>query len=88
MEKMNPLQRIKVYSKVAIPLILGSMVKSQQLEVVLQSKAFSGSPVRTYLHESEMGTLDYLLMGFFILLLVAAVVLYIFFGIGRFVVPG
>lgn len=84
MEKMNPIQRVKVYAKVAVPLILGAMVKSQQLEVVLQSKAFSGSPVRTYLHESEMGVVDYLLMAFFVLFLVAATVLYIVFGIGAF----
>lgn len=84
MEKMNPIQRVKVYAKVAVPLILGAMVKSQQLEVVLQAKAFSGSPVRTYLHESEMGVIDYLLMAFFVLLLIVAIVLYAVYRIGAF----
>jgi energy-coupling factor transport system permease protein len=84
MEKMNPIQRVKVYAKVAVPLILGAMVKSQQLEVVLQAKAFSGSPVRTYLHESEMGFLDYLLMAFFVLILIVAIVLYVVYRIGAF----
>lgn len=84
MEKMNPIQRVRVYAKVAVPLILGAMVKSQQLEVVLQSKAFSGSPVRTYLHESEMRTVDYLLMLFFVLFFIAATVLYFVFRIGAF----
>jgi len=87
MENMNPIQRVKVYAKVAIPLILGAMVKSQQLEVVLQSKAFSGSPVRTYLHESKMGTMDYLLTAFFILLLIVAIILYAVYRIGAFAGP-
>ncbi|MCC6146673.1 MAG: energy-coupling factor transporter transmembrane protein EcfT [Anaerolineaceae bacterium] len=84
MERMNPAQRVKVYAKVAVPLILGAMVKSQQLEVVLQSKAFSGSPVRTYLHESKMGIEDYLLIAFFVLLLIVATILYFAYGIGKF----
>jgi energy-coupling factor transport system permease protein len=87
MEKMGPVKRIKVYSKVAIPLILGAMVKSQQLEVVLQSKAFSGDSNRTYLHESILHWQDYLLMAFFIIFFIASIVLYIVFGLGRFSSP-
>ena len=85
MEKMGPLQRIKVYAKVAVPLILGAMVKSQQLEVVLQSKAFSGNPDRTYLHESVLKGKDYALIIFFLVFLVAAFVLYFTTGFGKFV---
>jgi energy-coupling factor transport system permease protein len=70
MEKMNPIQRVRVYAKVAVPLILGAMVKSQQLEVVLQSKAFSGDPERTYLHESVLRKADYALIIFFTLFLI------------------
>lgn len=83
-EKMGPIKRVQVYSKVAVPLILGAMVKSQMLEVVLQSKAFTGSPDRTYLHESELGPLDYLMIAFFVLLLIAAAVAYFTVGFGRF----
>ncbi len=83
-EKMGPIKRVRVYAKVAVPLILGAMVKSQMLEVVLQSKAFSGSPDRTYLHESHLGTGDYVLFAFFALFFVAAVVAYFAWGIGRF----
>ncbi len=83
-EKMGPLKRVQVYSKVAVPLILGAMVKSQMLEVVLQSKAFTGSPDRTYLHESVLGPLDYLMIAFFVLLLIAAVVAYLTVGFGKF----
>lgn len=87
MEKMGPLQRIKVYAKVAVPLILGAMVKSQQLEVVLQSKAFSGKPDRTYLHESILHFGDYALMVVFSIFLVAAIVVYFVFGFGKFISP-
>jgi len=87
MEKMGPLQRIKVYAKVAVPLILGAMVKSQQLEVVLQSKAFSGKPDRTYLHESVLKGRDYAIMIFFLIFLVAAFVLYFTTGFGKFSSP-
>ena len=84
MEKMGPIQRVRVYAKVAVPLILGAMVKSQMLEVVLQSKAFTGSPDRTYLHESVLGPADYAMMAFFALLFVAAVVAYFWLGICKF----
>ena len=72
LEKMNIIQRVKVYAKVGVPLILGAMVKSQQLEIVLQSKAFSGDPDRTYLHESTLSSLDYAVLIFFSLLLLGA----------------
>lgn len=84
MEKMGAIKRVRVYAKVAVPLILNSLVKSQQLEVVLQSKAFSGSPDRTYLHESILKPPDYALMVFFGLFFLVAVFLMIFYGIGTF----
>jgi energy-coupling factor transport system permease protein len=84
MEKMGPLKRVRVYAKVAIPLILGAMVKSQQLEVVLQSKAFTGSAERTYLHESILTPLDWAVMILFATLFVLAAVLYFTIGFGRF----
>ena len=83
-EKMGPVKRIRIYARVAVPLILGAMVKSQQLEVVLQSKAFTGSPERTYLHESTLGAVDYLVVVLFALVFLLAIVLYIWWGVGRF----
>jgi energy-coupling factor transport system permease protein len=83
-EKMSWLRRGRVYATVAVPLILNAMSKSQQLEVVLQSKAFSGSSNRTYLHESELSAVDYAIMTFFILLFVVAMFLYFRFGVGKF----
>ncbi len=83
-EKLGPLKRVRVYAKVAVPLILGAMVKSQMLEVVLQSKAFSGRPDRTYLHASQLGCGDYVIFALFTLFFVAAAVAYCVWGIGRF----
>ncbi|MEA5478658.1 energy-coupling factor transporter transmembrane component T [Pseudanabaena galeata UHCC 0370] len=83
-EKMGWLKKAQVYAKVAVPLILNSLSKSQKLEIVLQSKAFSGSSNRTYLHQSALTTPDYLLITSSILLFVTAIALYFGFGIGKF----
>lgn len=83
-ETMGPIKRVRVYAKIAVPLILGAMVKSQMLDIVLQSKAFSGSADRTYLHASKLGTADYLLFAFFGFFLIAALIGYVVFDIGKF----
>jgi energy-coupling factor transport system permease protein len=87
MEKMNIIKRVRVYAKIAIPLILGAMVKSQQLEVVLQSKAFSGSSNRTYIHESNLGWQEYVIFALFALFFLASLVAYFGYGIGKFSIP-
>jgi len=83
-EKMGPLQRARVYARIAVPLILGAMAKSQQLEVVLQSKAFTGSPDRTYLHESVLRRADYAVIAISVLVLFLAAILYFTAGVGKF----
>jgi energy-coupling factor transport system permease protein len=87
MEKMNIVQRVSVYAKVCVPLILGAMVQSQQLEIVLQSKAFSGDPDRTYLHESNLTPLDYGILIFFTLFLIGAIVSWAVWRFGAFSGP-
>jgi len=84
LERMGVIRRVSVYAKVAVPLILGAMVKSQQLEVVLQSKAFSGKPERTYLTESQLGHAEYLVLFGSAFFVVAALSLYLGLGVGRF----
>ncbi|KYC42716.1 cobalt transporter [Scytonema hofmannii PCC 7110] len=83
-EKMGWLQRTRVYATVAVPLILNAMTKSQTLEVVLQSKAFSGSSQRTYLHESILKTTDYFIIGSCVGLFVLALIVYFGLGVGQF----
>lgn len=83
-EKMGGLKKAQVYAKVAVPLILNSLSKSQKLEIVLQSKAFSGSSNRTYLHESALTIPDYVLMISSVALFILAIALYFSCGIGKF----
>ena len=84
MEKMGPVKRVRVYGKVAVPLILGALVKSQQLEVVLQSKGFTGNSDRTYLHESILRRADWAVITLFTGLFALAAVLYFWLGVGKF----
>lgn len=84
LEKMGLIRKGKVYATIAVPLILNALAKSQKLEVVLQSKAFSGSSQRTYLHQSILKTRDYLTIAFFIILLIVTTVLYFGWGVGKF----
>ncbi len=83
-EHMRTLRRWRVYARVAVPLILGSLVKSQQLEIVLQAKAFSGSSQRTYLHETHLRRDDKVLLCLAALMGLAALVAYYGWGIGSF----
>jgi len=83
-EKMNLLQKAKVYATIAVPLILNSMVKSQKLEIILQAKAFSGNSNRTFLSESVLNQIDYIIIGSFVALFVLAMILYFGFGVGKF----
>ncbi len=83
-ETMGALKRLRVYAKIAVPLILGALVKSQTLDIVLQSKAFTGSPERTYLHETHLSAADYAVIASSILFIVTAAIAYFGWGIGRF----
>lgn len=83
-EHMGWLKRGRVYATVAVPLILNAMAKSQKLEIVLQSKAFSGSAKRTYLHESTLGIIDYIAIACLLVLFILAIFLYVRFGVGKF----
>ena len=53
-EELGAVARVRTYAKVAVPVSLGALFKAQQVEVVLQSRGFSGRRGRTYLHESKL----------------------------------
>lgn len=84
LEEMRWWRRARVYAKIAVPLILGAMVKSQTLEVVLQSKAFAGSVDRTYLHAVRLRAVDYGVIVLSGMLLILALVAYALWGVGKF----
>ncbi|MCF3648567.1 energy-coupling factor transporter transmembrane component T family protein [Synoicihabitans lomoniglobus] len=58
-EELSAPRRVRIYAKVAVPVILSALHKAQQTEVVLQAKGFSGSADRTYLHTAELGAKDW-----------------------------
>jgi energy-coupling factor transport system permease protein len=82
--KMKLARRVKVSAAMVVPLILGTMMKSTQLEIALQAKAFSGSNDRTYLHEIKMTHTDWLVGGLVVGGTILAVLLRIFYGFGGF----
>jgi energy-coupling factor transport system permease protein len=84
LEKINPVRRAFLYAKLAVPFILNSLMKSQQLDLVLQAKAFSGSSERTYLYESELNRTDWCVILCSVIFLMFSVVLNIRWGIGKF----
>jgi len=85
-ERMGPLRRVRVYARVAVPLMLGAMLKSQQVEIALQSRAFGAMSERTYMHETKLVASDYVVMVGSAGFLVLAVLGYVVWGIGRFAV--
>jgi len=86
LETMGALERVRTYAKIAVPVILGSMFKAQQIEVVLQSKGFSGKADRTYLHASELRGVDWGVIALAAAGMGAAIVLSAAVGLGKF--PG
>lgn len=84
MEEMGLVRRARVYARLAIPLILGAMKRSQLLDVALQSRAFSGSSDRTYLHDSALDRADVWVIIVSLLFLAIAAIAYFAFGIGGF----
>ncbi|MCD4673066.1 MAG: energy-coupling factor transporter transmembrane protein EcfT [Anaerolineaceae bacterium] len=84
LESMGLMKRVRVYARVVVPLILSALVRSQQLEVVLQSKAFNGDADRTYFHEVQMEIVDYFLISILFLFSIAAIYLRVQFGWGKF----
>jgi energy-coupling factor transport system permease protein len=63
------------------------MTKSQQVDIVLAAKAFSGSVDRTYLHESTLGTADYVVVALSLVSVATALVLRATAGVGGFQIP-
>ncbi|MEM7790270.1 MAG: energy-coupling factor transporter transmembrane component T [Verrucomicrobiota bacterium] len=83
-EKMGLIRRISVYSKIAIPLNLNALFRAQQVEVVLQAKAFSAKPQRTYLYDASLGAVDYCVIVASIVLFVTVFILYLTTSFGSF----
>ena len=84
LNKVSFKKKAIIYLNLAVSLILNSMAKTNQIEIVLQSKSFSGSSNRTYLHESSFNNFDYLTISFLITFLMFVIFVYFWYGIGEF----
>ncbi len=84
LESMGLVKRVRVYARVVVPLILGALVRSQQLEVVLQSRAFNGDPDRTYFHEVKMTWVDHIVIALVFAGSIAAMYVRVWYGWGKF----
>jgi energy-coupling factor transport system permease protein len=84
LERLNLWARGRAYARIAVPLILGALIKSQQLEVVLQSKAFSGSAERTYLVPLQLHARDWVVMSVAAVSVIVALFLRFAYGVGAF----
>jgi len=87
LEKLGLWARGRAYARIAAPLVLAALIKSQQLEVVLQSKAFSGSAERTYLVPLELQTHDRMVIGTSAVVVLLALALRFAYGVGAFYGP-
>ena len=84
LNKVSFKKKAIIYLNLSVSLILNSMAKTNQIEIVLQSKSFSGSSNRTYLHESSFNNFDYLTISFLITFLMSVIFVYFWYGIGEF----
>lgn len=84
-EKMGFIKRIPVFASLAVPLILGALLKAQTLEIALQSKAFSGSAQRTFTNDFRMRRIDYLALASGIVLFFGAILTRVLLNWGAFV---
>ncbi len=82
--QMNFVRRLRVSAAMIVPLVLGTMTKSTQLEIALQAKAFSGSSDRTYLHEISMQLLDRIAAAALVIAPLVAIVARVLWNAGGF----
>lgn len=71
-EGWNPVKKIKAYAPVAVPLVLISLNKAENLAMAMETRGYSGGR-RTYLREPKMQGTDYCLTAVLLLLLAFSV---------------
>lgn len=71
-EGWNPIKKIKAYAPVAVPLVLISLNKAENLAMAMETRGYGGGR-RTYLKEPKMQGADYCLTAVLILLLACSV---------------
>jgi energy-coupling factor transport system permease protein len=74
-ENKNLLTKLRAMAGLLVPLILGTFRDSQTLDVAMSSRAFGAPVKRTFLLESRLGAVDYIILLSTLLLLVAGIYL-------------
>ncbi len=73
-------KRLRVYSYIFMPVVAGVMLKSQDLSMVMEMRAFRAFPKRSSIRTLILCKMDYAIMLFAVLFLAAAVYLNFFTG--------
>ncbi len=84
-EEMGLRGKVAFYGRIAVPLILGAMVRAQRMEMVLQAKGFSLQGERTSLHEVRLRRWERAALIGAAMAGLMALVGYLRWGWGRFV---
>jgi len=79
LEKGSFVARVKAWSGIALPLMLGAMRKAQNSAVVMDSRAFGAYKSRTWLEKPKMKAVDIIFI-FFIVVIFAG---FLFFNYGK-----
>ncbi|USS41305.1 energy-coupling factor transporter transmembrane protein EcfT [Thermococcus aggregans] len=82
LERGNFIQKARNTIPILIPLIVASIKTAHELSIALESRAFGASKRRTFLHNIEMKTKDYIALGITLASFLFAVYMRYFLGIG------
>ena len=74
-ESGNLLQKAKALVPILVPLFISAFRRADELAVAMECRCYHGGEGRTKLHVLRYGKQDYLVLGFFCLLLVAVIAL-------------
>ena len=83
-EKGGVREKLKAYTPLLVPLLVGSLKKGQRLEVAMESRAFGAFEERTYLKELKMRRSDYAFVALTIGLTAACIAARLSIGFGAF----
>lgn len=76
LKKIPMRKRIKIYSYIFMPIVLGTIIKSQELSTAMEMRAFRAYPRRTSYMVLKMKPSDYTVISMSIILCAAVLALY------------
>lgn len=76
LKKVPAGKRIKIYSYVFMPVVIGAIIKSQELSTAMEMKAFRAFPKRTSYMVLKMNFKDYVVISISLVLSAAVLIIY------------